>query len=155
MKRLDMGLKLSIDPGTTREHPLGVCWWRDGVVLRAFSIPPKGKEFHDRCNHILAVLDQDVSYMVQQFAEPPTAVAIETFIKWAPPARQLAIRQLSFFSGRLYDRFTRAGITPKYIDKGSTPKSQARQLAIKYGVSTEDQDACDALLVGFLAGFGS
>jgi hypothetical protein len=148
-----MGLKLSIDPGTTREHPLGVCWWFNGKPIEAYSIKPKPRDYDDRCRFLISALEKHMQERQERYHKVET-IAVEAFIRWVPPNRQYAIRQLSRFSGYLQGYFEGLGLHVIEVDKGQTPKAQARMLGKQYGFDTEDQDACDALLVGFLAGFG-
>ena len=147
-----MGLKLSIDPGTTREHPLGVAWWVDGKCVEAYSIKPKPRDYDDRCRFLIETLNSHLSERMGQHGAPDR-IAVEAFIRWVPPNRQYAIRQLSRFSGYLQGYFAGRGHHVIEVDKGQTPKSQARIVAKQFGFQADDQDACDAILVGFLAGF--
>ena len=145
-------LALSNDPGLSA---WGLCLWKNHWPIELKTIIPKGKDF-------TKVLDLRERYVrviseIKDKHGPIDRVAFETYVRWVNPkhgiARDLMTNCLA--TGIIVDIWLET-LIPTFVSKGSAPKSQANLLTLYFfkNASQGSQHARDALLVGYLAGFG-
>ena len=123
--------------------------------MNGMTLRPKEKRYPARYVDLYARFDEAMNKIEKTYGQILRVAIEDPRARKVPQQPAEDVKKLWWATAMMWTYWLELCFEPVLVDKGTTPKGQADLLAVNYRLTSCSQHARDALLIGFLAGFGA